>query len=224
MKKVLLGLVIVFACVAQSTFGAPPQLINYQGMLTDSAGDALDGTYNLTLNLYTEATGGAAVWTETHNSVTVTDGLFNVLLGSVNANTLAAIFQANDTLHMEIRVGSETLSPRMQIGSAGYALKATNGAIAYGSIKDDGTINSATPNVSCSFIGASTWYEITISGENFDYQDYVTVVTPISTVAEYDRVATTYSFGIPDRLVVFIWDASAASRVPSDFSFVIYKP
>ena len=50
--------------------------INYQGRLTDSAGNLLNGTYTMTFKLYEVASGGTALATYT-NRVEVTDGLFN---------------------------------------------------------------------------------------------------------------------------------------------------
>lgn len=62
------------------TASAQNQQINYQGKITDTTGAAIaDGDYDVTFALYTVASGGSAVWTETRtggNQVTVTDGLF----------------------------------------------------------------------------------------------------------------------------------------------------
>ncbi len=63
---------------------AIPTMINYQGYLTDASGNPINGTVGMTFSIYTTASGGSALWTETQSSVSVTDGLFNVLLGSVN--------------------------------------------------------------------------------------------------------------------------------------------
>ncbi len=48
-------------------------MMNYQGQLTDSAGDPLTGTYTMTFRLYEVASGGTARDTDTH-TVVVTDG------------------------------------------------------------------------------------------------------------------------------------------------------
>ena len=62
-----------------------PQMMNYQGRLV--AGDApATGDYTVTFALYTAAEGGAPIWSEEHD-VTVTEGVFDVLLGSTTPLT-----------------------------------------------------------------------------------------------------------------------------------------
>jgi hypothetical protein len=59
--------------------------ISYQGRLTDSAGDPLNGAYNLTFQLWDDGSAGSQVGSDiTLNSVPVSDGLFKVEL-PVNA-------------------------------------------------------------------------------------------------------------------------------------------
>ena len=67
-----------------------PLLLNYQGRLTDpGTGDPKpDGVYNITFNIYDAAADGTLIWTEAQ-AVTVSGGLFNVLLGSVTALSVA---------------------------------------------------------------------------------------------------------------------------------------
>jgi hypothetical protein len=116
---VLLGILFVNAS-AQNTV---PTMINYQGFLTDTTGRALDGTYMITFRLYEQPTGVASIkWEEEHTEVTVVNGLFNVLLGSVNA--LSAEHLDGDR-YLEIKVGDEVeLTPRMRLASVAYALHA----------------------------------------------------------------------------------------------------
>src|SRR5512140_1108888 len=60
------------------TFGqSAAQLLNYQGRLTDAAGNALDGSFPMTFSII-----GGPAWSESQ-SVQVTKGFFTVLLGSV---------------------------------------------------------------------------------------------------------------------------------------------
>ena len=109
-----------------------PYKINFQGRLTNVSGTVLTGTYDMQFKLYTAVTGGTLVWTETRtsgngNAVTVTNGLFNVLIGEGTAvpgssATLQAGITANTTLYMEVMVGAETLTPRSQFGSSAYSI------------------------------------------------------------------------------------------------------
>jgi len=98
-----------------------PHQINYQGWLgraSDTTG--VTGTFDMTFTLYDAETGGTALWTETHTNVKVTRGVFNVILGSVNP--LPADIFKGGPLWLEIKVGTETLSPRKKLVSVGYAI------------------------------------------------------------------------------------------------------
>jgi hypothetical protein len=114
----LLGILFVNAS-AQNTV---PTMINYQGFLTDTSGQALNGSYMITFRLYDEASGDNPwVWSETHSAVVVENGLFNVLLGGVNALTAEHL---NGQRYLEIKVGEEVeLTPRMRLASTAYALQ-----------------------------------------------------------------------------------------------------
>ncbi|MEO0116994.1 MAG: hypothetical protein ABIK97_05600, partial [candidate division WOR-3 bacterium] len=61
-----------------------PGLINYQGKLTNAAGQPQQGTFNMVFSIYDTETGGSALWEESQTVTTDAQGLFNVLLGSVN--------------------------------------------------------------------------------------------------------------------------------------------
>jgi len=79
--RILLVMLTLLAC--HVCLASVPTVMNYQGRLTNSAGQPVtDGSYQLVFNLYSVSTGGTAVWTETQ-SVQLTGGIFSVLLGSV---------------------------------------------------------------------------------------------------------------------------------------------
>jgi len=116
MKKIiLLSALLLFA----STAFAVPQYINYQGYLKSPTGEALSGTYTMQFVVYDNPTGGAAVFDSGAQSVAVSNGLYTVKLGTVDSND----FNGDDRW-LEVSVGVETLSPRLQIYSAAYALRA----------------------------------------------------------------------------------------------------
>jgi hypothetical protein len=75
--------------------------------------------------LYTVASGGAAIWTETRsgaNEVQVTDGLFSVMLGSVTALTGVDFDQ---TLYLGVNIeGDGEMSPRKILGAVPAAFEA----------------------------------------------------------------------------------------------------
>ncbi|MEA3360273.1 MAG: hypothetical protein U9R17_12840, partial [Thermodesulfobacteriota bacterium] len=113
-------LLIPFIIIASISYAAIPQKINYQGYLTDPQGTAIDGTASMVFSVYSQASGGTALWTETQ-TVTVTDGVFSVNLGNVNSIDLPFDTQ----YYLGITVGSDNeMIPRQALSSVGYAYRA----------------------------------------------------------------------------------------------------
>ncbi len=74
------GIIAVLALTATLMAGVPA-LINYQGRLTNSAGNPLDTTIQMIFSFYGDSTGGSPIWADTIGSVAVANGLFNAMLG-----------------------------------------------------------------------------------------------------------------------------------------------
>ncbi|MCW5885987.1 MAG: hypothetical protein KIT33_13535, partial [Candidatus Kapabacteria bacterium] len=111
--------VLFLLLIAVNTLTAQiPNQISWQGVLQDSEGNLLDGNYNITVKLYDVATGGTAIWNETHSSVVIADGLVNLNLGSVTPFGI----NFSDEYWLEITVGSGTPLPRIKLSSVPYAL------------------------------------------------------------------------------------------------------
>lgn len=102
------------------THAAVPNLINYQGLVTDTAGEPLDGTYSMTFKIWTSSTGGTIRWQEVHSSVNVTEGLFAVSLGSQGTPLTESVLNTSQAW-LEITVAGEIFTPRTQMTSTGYA-------------------------------------------------------------------------------------------------------
>jgi len=107
--------------------------INYQGKLTDQLGALLTGTYNIKFVIYDAATGGNCLWAArgacgavTARSVSVSSGIFNVMLGDTTAGDNAITLDfASDSYYLGVTVESDAeISPRRRIGAAGYAFNA----------------------------------------------------------------------------------------------------
>ncbi|MCK5406446.1 MAG: hypothetical protein KAJ37_03290, partial [Candidatus Krumholzibacteria bacterium] len=120
----LITCVIYVLALIGTTSQAPaqiPQTMSYQGVLTDGAGTPVpDGSYNITFNLYTVASGGTTIWTETQ-SVQVDGGIFSVILGAQTPLTVA--FDQPYWLGVSVGGGQE-FSPRRELTSAAYSLNA----------------------------------------------------------------------------------------------------
>ena len=120
----MLGSVFAFS-VASPVFAQTfNQQINYQGKLATPAGVAVsDGTYSMVFRLYNVASGGSNIWSETQ-TVTVTDGLFSVMLGS--STSLASVDFAQ-TLYLGINVDADgEMTPRKILGAVPAAFEANN--------------------------------------------------------------------------------------------------
>ncbi len=125
-KFLALGvLLVVLALPANADFN---QQINYQGKLVSNTGVAVtNGNYPVVFQLYTAATSGVAVWTENRfgaNQVSVTSGLFSVMLGSVTS--LSGV-DFNQTLYLGVTVASDTeMLPRKVLGTVPAAFESKN--------------------------------------------------------------------------------------------------
>ena len=99
-------------------------LFSYQGQLLDANGDPVDGSVEMTFSLYHQESGGTPFWTEaytTTQAITVTNGLFHVLLGSLTPIDPADL---TDDLYLELTVNGETMTPRELLTSVAYAVEA----------------------------------------------------------------------------------------------------
>lgn len=132
MKKLTLILVFLLlwtvACGPESAYADVPHLISYQGRLTDATtGEPVTGSCAITFRIYgTEnAALGTHLWEETHQDVTIEEGIFGVLLGSEGNPIPNSVFTQNASCYLAIKItGEEEMTPRQQIASVGYAYKA----------------------------------------------------------------------------------------------------
>jgi hypothetical protein len=96
-----------------------PQKMNYQGQLTNSSGTPINTPRSITFCIYDAATGGTALWTETQGSVSVINGIFNVVLGSNNAIDIP--FRKAYWLGINVASDGE-MTPRHLLTNAAYAM------------------------------------------------------------------------------------------------------
>ena len=132
-----------------STLADVPAAITYQGRLTDDTGQPVaDGNYQVTFAIYDVAVAGSSLWAETQ-TISTTDGLFTVLLGSVNPITGSLFDGSTRFLGLTIEGGSELL-PRTVMVSVPFAFQAaqsdssdamTDGAIDLNDIGPNGAAN-----------------------------------------------------------------------------------
>lgn len=137
MLRPLLFVIAVAAVLAGAgPAHAVPQVLQYQGRLTDTAGEALPGPADVTFAIYTQAEGGTPLWTQRFEALALDNGRFSVLLGGALAPftpELGVALRAGAALHLGIQVaGDPEMTPRQPIASVVYALHAGSANLAIG--------------------------------------------------------------------------------------------
>jgi hypothetical protein len=118
-----LGLTQIHDPVSRSSKAVVPGLISYQGTLTDTNGVVLNTIVSIAFSIYTDSTGGTQIWTETQPLVEIKDGLFDVLLGRVNAIPDTVFQDPERWLGVQVESDPE-LVPRQRLAAVGYAFRA----------------------------------------------------------------------------------------------------
>lgn len=117
--KLVVLFLLSFCAAGAPLKGQAPSVVSYQGQLTDTDGNFLNGIYSIKFAIYGSAAGGAHLWHETQ-SVEVKDGLFSVLLGSVTP-IQHTVFSDGDRF-LGITVGTDQeMTPRRRIASSPFA-------------------------------------------------------------------------------------------------------
>jgi microcystin-dependent protein len=124
-------LLLVGALLCSTAYAQVPPRINYQGVLTNSSGTPINATVSMVLKLYNVSSGGTALYSETQ-TVTVTNGVFNLLIGSVTPLTLPFDVQ----YYLGITVGTDPeMAPRQPLASVPYAIRSgTGGGVPVGTV------------------------------------------------------------------------------------------
>lgn len=119
-----------------------PRVMSFQGILTNTDGSPLtDGSYSVGFTLYTQESGGAALWSESQN-IAVTKSLFNVTLG-VNV-PLNLPFDKQYWLGVKMISTGIEMSQRIRLTTSPYSFQSqeiADGSITISKIKPDGSVN-----------------------------------------------------------------------------------
>lgn len=145
--KHLLRLLVLFISVlpAWALADTPVGPMNYQGRLLDDGvpvGFPTPTAVNFVVRVYNAASGGTLKYQETHNGVTVDDGVYSFLIGTQpkdagDSTWSIELWNCCANLFLEITANGETLLPRSRLAAAPYAFQAnlaltTNNALALG--------------------------------------------------------------------------------------------
>jgi hypothetical protein len=120
-----IGVIVLAVIVGIAWAQSVPQLINYQGRLMNSAGQPINGnTIEMHFRLMEGDTLTANIlWGETHSAVSVRQGLYNVILGSVNPIP-ASVF-AGSTVFLEVVIQGEIQRPRPRMTSVPWSFNSS---------------------------------------------------------------------------------------------------
>ena len=106
-----------------------PRLIQFGGVLKDQMGKPLAGVQGVTVALYKEQQGGAALWIETQNVTADSEGRFAVLLGAATSEGVPLdLFSSGESrwLGVQAQAPGEQEQARVLLVSVPYALKAAD--------------------------------------------------------------------------------------------------
>ncbi|MCB2229653.1 hypothetical protein KQH82_02985 [bacterium] len=135
MRTILLLCVVVMAMVVSAVSisrADVPNVISYQGRLTDAADvAATDGPYLIRFVIYDAESGGAEVWNSGYQTVQVSDGIFDVLLGAPPMPVISGTIVNDTMLYLGITVGTDPeMEPRTRLTSTPWTFKARNADVA----------------------------------------------------------------------------------------------
>jgi hypothetical protein len=123
-----LALSLTLPAAAQTTTptaSALPRLVRFSGTVKDLNGEPVTGVVGITFALYSEPTGGAALWLETQNVTTDNTGHYAALLGSTRPDGMPAdLFTSEQARWVGVQVSGQAEQPRVLLVSAPYAFKA----------------------------------------------------------------------------------------------------
>ncbi len=105
-----------------------PRIMSYQGQITSTNGNAMNGTHTITATLYSDPHGTHSLWKGNYNAE-VKNGIFNIMLGS-GVSKLPDNSEMNQPLWVGIKVddGAE-MQPLTQLAAAPYALNVPDQSI-----------------------------------------------------------------------------------------------
>jgi len=109
-RNITIFLIFLFVCYV----AAFSQSITTQGVLRDGTGHSVaDDTYTMTFRIYDVESGGTAIW-ETTQDIEVTNGIYNVTLGSTDDPL--DMLESDGSYWLGVEIGSDgEMTPRMKL-------------------------------------------------------------------------------------------------------------
>lgn len=122
-KQAVLFVAILLVIASATSFAAVPGEINFQARVTDSLGNPINDTVDITLKIYDDPFAPTELWSETHLSIPLVDiEIVELKLSSVSP--FPVDLWDNDDLWMGITVNTDPeITPRIQLLSVPFSLR-----------------------------------------------------------------------------------------------------
>jgi len=129
---------------------------------------------------------------------------------------------AGNALVAEDQEGNQLMAVNAAGVHAGPGMTGT--PVAYGAFEYDGTKQSGSTNISCTWNSANQRYELVIADQTFTPSTHVAMVTPSNTNGASTFANTSWDGG--SMLIVRVWTVGAGTITKGQASFhvVVYKP
>jgi CcmD family protein len=89
MGKIILLIITIFLIIPFTSQAQVPRLVHYQGTLNNSDDTPFTGTTDLKFTVFSSLKSDKPLWSEVHKNVEISDGSYEVFLGSRNALNLS---------------------------------------------------------------------------------------------------------------------------------------
>lgn len=127
MRFLQMIILVTAVCINTSVNADVPDLINFQGRLTDAEANPKSGTVNLSFEIFDSSDSGTLLWgPQEFSNVALVNGYFNVILGTDSDNRSIAIAFSSESAYLQFSQDGTAISPRQRILSAPFAIEASN--------------------------------------------------------------------------------------------------
>ena len=135
-----LRLLLVIACslLLALPASAVPAKLAQQGRVLDSAGAPLEGSHEMGFALLDAASGGTELWSESRTA-DFDNGYYSIILGE--DVPLDDLLFDSEGVWLEVVIDGEVLSPRQEVVSVPYALRAVSAANVEGGVANVGEVS-----------------------------------------------------------------------------------
>lgn len=219
--------------------GEATNQLSYQGVLFNAQGQPLGvGTpanFNMTFRIY-DAEFGGNILGQASQGVSVTNGMFSALI--TFSGGLESVLTGSDRW-IGVTIGNDPeAAPRQKVTYVPYAIWARTAdqvddkgsdwmPIAFGIVdRNGGFVNNRQRGFSSANVGGDNFYEINVTGVNYDSNAFVTQVTPVNTgsgAGDCPTPTSALTSSSGGQLLIEMYDRNG-DRVRCRFGIAVWRP